>query len=174
MEKDKNRNFKVGMLIILTAFTTFLLTTLGIFVLFLNGHQVGKYVLVTKTEDNEQISNELDKIRTIIDKYFLGEVDEERLREGAIAGYIDGLNDPYTEYITKEEMKDYIEDTKGNFVGIGIYITNNVREDLIQVFSVISGSPAEAAGIQVGDLIKTIDGKEYTSDDYDIICSKIK
>lgn len=174
MEENKNKKFKVGMLIVFTAFITFLLTLLGVFICFSNGKQVGKYVLVTKTEENENISNELDKFRTIIDKYYLGEVNEEKLREGAITGYIAGLGDPYTEYITKNEMKEYLEDTKGNFVGVGIYMSKDTKNNKIKVIGVIPDSPAEKVGIKAGDLINTVDGKEYTADDFDTISSKIK
>ena len=71
--------------------------------------------------------------------------DEEKLKEGAIKGYIEGLDDPYTEYISKEDMKEYLEDTKGNFVGIGIYMVKNTSKDRIEVLSPIKNSPAEKA-----------------------------
>ena len=148
----KNQRYKITMIIIFTVFITFMLTTLGIFCIFLNGKQIGKYVLVTSSEKNESIENKLNKYKTIIDKYFLGEVDENKLEEGAIKGYIEGLNDPYTEYISKEEMKDYLEDTKGNFVGIGIYMAKNTDKNMIQVLGTINGTPAEDQGIQPGDL----------------------
>ena len=170
----KNQRYKITMTIIFTVFITFMLTTLGIFCIFLNGKQIGKYVLVTSSEKNESIENKLNKYKTIIDKYFLGEVDENKLEEGAIKGYIEGLNDPYTEYISKEEMKDYLEDTKGNFVGIGIYMAKNTDKNMIQVLGTINGTPAEEQGIQPGDLIKSVDGIEYTADDLNTISEKIK
>ena len=98
---------------------------------------------ITKIEEN--IADELSKYKTIIDKYFFGDVDEEKLKEGAIKGYIEGLDDPYTEYISKEDMKEYLEDTKGNFVGIGIYMVKNTSKDRIEVLSPIKNSPAEKA-----------------------------
>ncbi len=170
----KNQRYKITMIIIFTVFITFMLTTLGIFCIFLNGKQIGKYVLVTSSEKNESIENKLNKYKTIIDKYFLGEVDENKLEEGAIKGYIEGLNDPYTEYISKEEMKDYLEDTKGNFVGIGIYMAKNTDKNMIEVLGTINGTPAEEQGIQPGDLIKSVDGIEYTADDLNTISAKIK
>lgn len=171
---NKKQRYKIVMIVIFTIFITFMLTTLSIFLIFLNGKEVGRYVLVTPTEENENIANELSKYKTIIDKYYLGEANEEKLNEGAIKGYIAGLEDPYTEYISKEEMKDYLEDTKGNFVGIGIYMVKNTEKNAIQVLSTIKGSPAEAKGIQPGDLIKTVDGVEYTAEDLNTISSKIK
>ncbi len=137
--------YKVIMLMLLTIFLTFMITSLLIYGYFINGKQLGKYVLVTSSENEENIADELSKYKTIIDKYFFGDVDEEKLKEGAIKGYIEGLDDPYTEYISKEDMKEYLEDTKGNFVGIGIYMVKNTSKDRIEVLSPIKNSPAEKA-----------------------------
>lgn len=148
MKEKKERKvslYKVVMLMLLTIFLTFMITSLLIYGYFINGKQLGKYVLVTSSENEGNIADELSKYKTIIDKYFLGDVDEEKLKEGAIKGYIEGLDDPYTEYISKEDMKEYLEDTKGNFVGIGIYMVKNTSKDRIEVLSPIKNSPAEKA-----------------------------
>ena len=89
-------------------------------------------------------------------------------------GYIEGLDDPYTEYMTKDEMKNFMEDTKGNFVGIGIYMTSDKTVDLIKVLATMKGSPAEKVGIKAGDYIKTVNGEKYTSADLTTISNKIK
>ena len=174
METKKNENYKIAMIVVITIFITFILTTLGIFGYFMNAGQIGKYVLVTASDETEDISEKLSKYRTIIDKYYLGEVDEEKLKEGAVRGYIDGLDDPYTEYISKEEMDEYLEDTKGNFVGIGIYMVANTEKNMIEVLSPIKNTPAEKAGIKPGDLIKSVDGVDYTADDLNTISNEIK
>lgn len=174
MKQKTVRLYKVMMLVILTIFLTFMITSLGIYAYFINGKQIGRYVLVSSSEETDNISNELSKYKTIIDKYFLGEVDETKLKEGAIKGYIDGLNDPYTEYISKEEMEEYLQDTKGNFVGIGIYMIKNTESNRIEVLSSIKNTPAEKAGIKPGDLIKSVEGVEYTADDLNTISNKIK
>lgn len=174
MEEENKQNYSKFMIIMLTAFVTALLTIFIIFSFFINGDQVGKYVLIDKSEKNDEIVAQLNKYRTIIDKYFLGDIDEEKLKEGAIKGYIEGLGDPYTEYISKDEMKDYLEDTKGNFVGIGIYMTTDTEQNLIKVLATMKGSPAENVGIKAGDLIKTVNGESYTAKDLGTISSKIK
>lgn len=145
MEPKKVRLYKVIMLVILTIFLTFMITSLGIYAYFINGKQIGRYVLVKASEETNNISDELSKYKTIIDKYYLGEVDDSKLKEGAIKGYIEGLGDPYTEYISKEEMEEYLEDTKGNFVGIGIYMIKNTEVNMIEVLSAIKNTPAEKA-----------------------------
>ena len=71
-------------------------------------------------------------------------------------------------------MEDYLSDTMGNFVGIGIYMVKNTEKGKIQVLAPIKGSPAEKAGIQAGDLILTVDGVDYSADEMTIASNKIK
>ncbi len=120
--------------------------------------------LVAEANSNEELVETLNQFRALIDKYYLGEVDEEALKEGAIAGYIDGLGDEYTEYISKDDMEDYMADTTGNFVGVGIYMIQDTEVNRIMVLSPIKGGPAEQAGIQPGDYIISIDGVQYTGE----------
>lgn len=170
MEKSKRyKIYKIIMIVVLTAFITFMVTSISLYSYF-----VKNPVSVSAQSTNKDIASKLTKYREIIDKYYLGDVDDKALEEGAIKGYIEGLGDPYTEYISKEEMDTYLDDTMGNFVGIGIYMIKNTQYDKIQVLSTIKGSPAEKAGIQAGDLIISADGVEYSADDMTIASNKIK
>ena len=171
-EKKRFKAYKVIMLIVLVAFITFLITSIGMYQYFTN-NSFGKQ-LVVSSENNGEITSELSKYRALIDKYFLGEVDEEKLKEGAIKGYIEGLDDPYTEYISKEDMEDYLTDATGNFVGIGIYMVQDTETNKIMVLAPIKGSPAEKAGILPGDLIVSVDGVTYTAEEMTVASSKIK
>ena len=171
MEENKKSNiYKIIMLVVLTIFITFIVTSLIFYQYFSSN---GKLLLVT-SNSNSGIEEKLDRYKSIIDEYYLGEVNEEDLTEGAIKGYIEGLGDPYTEYISKENMEDYLADTMGNFVGIGIYMINDPTSGKIMVLSPIKGSPAEKAGILPGDLIISIDGTEYSGEESSIAASKIK
>ena len=143
-EKKRYKVYKIIMLMVIVAFITFLVTSIGMQEYFYGNNN---------KEGTNEIVSEINNYRKIIDKYYLGEVDEEKLKEGAIKGYIEGLEDPYTEYISKEDMQDYLEDTMGNFVGIGIYMVQDTEENKIMVLSPIKNSPAEKAGIQPGDYI---------------------
>ena len=171
-EKKRFKAYKVIMLIVLVAFITFLITSIGMYQYFTN-NSFGKQ-LVVSSENNGEITSELSKYRALIDKYFLGEVDEEKLKEGAIKGYIEGLDDPYTEYISKEDMEDYLADATGNFVGIGIYMVKDTETNKIMVLAPIKGSPAEKEGILPGDLIVSVDGVQYTAEEMTVASNKIK
>ena len=172
MEKErKYKIYKWIMIIALTIFITFMITSISLYTYFLN-NPINANVSATST--SKKIAGNLEKYREIIDKYYLGEVDENKLEEGAIKGYIEGLGDPYTEYISKEDMEDYLNDTMGNFVGIGIYMVKNTTYDKIQVLSTIKDGPAEKAGIQAGDLIVSVDGIAYTASDMTTAANNIK
>lgn len=164
-EKKSYKIYKIIMLMVLVAFITFLVTTIGMNEYFNNKNSKGS---------TDTIVSEINNFRRIIDKYYLGEVDEEKLKEGAIKGYIEGLEDPYTEYISKEDMQDYLEDTMGNFVGIGIYMVKDTQTNKIMVLSPIKNSPAEKAGIQPGDYIIKINDVEYTGEQMTEASNKIK
>ncbi len=165
-EKKRFKVYKIIMLIVLVAFITFFITSIAMYQYFLNSD-------VIKSSEST-ITSALTDYRAIIDKYYLGDIDEEKLKEGAIKGYFEGLGDPYTEYISKDDMKDYLEDTMGNFVGIGIYMIKNTEANKIQVLAPIKNTPAEEAGILPGDLIVSINDVEYTADEMTVASHKIK
>lgn len=76
---------------------------------------------------------------------------------GAINGMLDTLNDQgHTRYDTAEQYQQELESQQGQYQGIGAYV--NQDGDLIVVVAPIEGSPAEAAGIQAGDIILAVDG----------------
>lgn len=173
MEENKTqRVYKIIMLVVLTAVITALITTIAIYKL--GGVGVGNIEKSTVQGNNSNISYTLSNFRNIIDKYYLGEVDDKALLEGAIKGYIAGLDDPYSEYFTKEELEDYKEDTMGNFTGIGIYMVKNTEKNAIQVLAPIKGTPAEEAGILPGDIIYKINDEVYTGDQMTEASNKIK
>ena len=173
MEEQKRfKTYKIIMLVVLVAFITFLVTSIVMYQYFTND-SFGKSI-VEKSEQTSDIAETLEDYRRIIDKYYLGDVDEEKLKEGAIAGYIKGLDDEYTEYISKEDMADYMADTTGNFVGIGVYMVQDTEANKIMVLSPIKGSPAEKAGLQPGDYIIAVDGVTYTGEQMTEASNKIK
>ncbi len=172
-EKKRRKVYKMIMLVVLVAFITFLCTSIGMYQIFINSNTEKSSILAT-TASNSDITTTLNRYKKIIDKYYLGEIDEEKLKEGAIKGYIEGLDDPYTEYISKEDMKDYLDDTMGNFVGIGIYMVKNTEVNKIQILAPIKNSPAEKAGILPGDLIIAVDDVTYTGEDMSVVSNKIK
>ncbi len=113
-------------------------------------------------------------IKSILDKYYLNDIDEEKAAEGAIEGYVASLGDPYTEYIPKRWNGRLYCKFNGNYVGVGIYMVQNTKDNTIVVLTPIKYSPAEEAGILPGDIIKKINGIEYNGENMTAAANNIK
>lgn len=107
-------------------------------------------------ESTNTIAESLKPFRDAIDAYYIGEVDDNKLLDYTIKGYINGLEDEYSEYMTADEWNEYQASALGNFVGVGIYMSMD-KNDNIVIISPIPGTPAEEAGIKEGDIIVQID-----------------
>ncbi len=159
MKTEKSQKiYKIIMLVVLTAVITFIITTSVIYNTM--GDSSTKYIMSNKTG----IGQKLEYYKSFIEKHYIGEINDEKMLESAIKGYFEGLGDQYSEYITKEEMQDYMADATGKYVGIGIYITANTQTNQLLILSPMKGSPAEEVGLEPGDIILKIDGKEYTGE----------
>ena len=177
MEEEKylkrQRIYKTIMLIILTVFLTFIITTMYI----VNKYNLGKTdisTLLNSSSKSGDLSKNIDQIKMILENYYLNEIDEEKMENGALQGYVAALGDPYTQYITKEEMEEYTVNLTGNFVGIGIYMAANTEKNTIEVIMPIKGSPAEEAGLLSGDTIISVDGIKFSGEEVDIAADRIK
>jgi len=169
----KQRIYKTIMLVILTIFLTFILTTMYITNKYnLNQQDMSSVLNFLSTGDS--VSNAINNIQKILDEYYLNDVNEESAKEGAVKGYVASLNDPYTVYITKDEMEDYKTNLIGNYVGIGVYIATNTEKNTIEIIMPIKGGPAEEAGILSGDTIVSVNGIEYTGEQIDIAADVMK
>lgn len=115
-------------------------------------------------EINEVISGDnlyvqLSKFKDVLsltEKYYVDEVDSQKLTEAAIVGLLDQL-DPHSVYIPPRAFEQVEEDFRGRFEGIGIEF--RVLNDTITVMQPIGGGPSAKLGILANDKIVRIDGK---------------
>lgn len=124
------------------------------------------FTALSLTYGRSGVEGENIKIKYLEDfvkKYYLYDVDEKDFEVGKLKGVVASLNDPYSEYYTKEEYKKLMEFTTGKFCGIGVIITKG-EDNLITVISPIKNSPADKAGIQAQDKIIKVNGKEFTAE----------
>jgi carboxyl-terminal processing protease len=100
---------------------------------------------------------------TVIHQYYVepAKLDDKKMTEGAIRGMMDALNDPHSAYLTKEEVDMEAAFFKGQPEGIGILTKINTLKQFA-VVEVYTDSPAEKAGIKVGDVILAINGTDIT------------
>ena len=121
--KKSTMHFKTILTIIVSSVITFSITMLWLYG-STNKNETSKNPL-TEVVKNDKMSTKLEMINSKIKSEYFGEVDEEKLSEYALKGYVLGLGDPYSEYFSYDEMQDFTEDTLGNYVGIGVYITKD-------------------------------------------------
>lgn len=113
----------------------------------------------------------LDQLYDTITSSFYKKVDEDAMMEGAYKGLVAGLNDPYSSYMTAEEYETWVATATGEYSGVGITFTQDEDGNFV-VVSVTDDSPAADVGIREGDIIKTVDGQEYS--DLDVIGNAIR
>lgn len=172
MEENKGQKiYRSIMLVIITALITALVTTIIVYKKIDNKTNIDTIVA---SKDNSGLELTLSRIRTMLDKNYIGTLDDKSMIEGAIKGYVAGVGDQYTEYYTKEEMQDKLEEITGNYVGIGIYMIVDSSSGTILVTEPIEGSPAEKAGIKTGDFIVNVEGEDVTVENVSNMSNKIK
>lgn len=114
--------------------------------------------------DTIQRYSRLDEVRsTLLDNYYQ-DLDENDLLLGAIRGMTASVRDPYTFYYTPEELKRANDNNEGVYHGIGVLL-QNTSGGAIEIVRVYPNTPAEAAGLRVGDRILTVDGVEVSGAD---------
>lgn len=97
------------------------------------------------------------RIERMIEKNYLEDVDRDTLTDGMYAGMMASLEDPYSGYFSKETYRRFLESTEGEYKGIGLSMQQDAETNEISVYECFAGSPAEAAGVKVGDIIYKVD-----------------
>ena len=115
----------------------------------------------------------LEQIQDILGKNFYFEEDEQKKQDGLIKGYMEGLDDPYSEYYTAEEYAKFMENTEGEYVGVGVQVSQAVDTNVVTVVKVFDG-PAKEAGIEDGDIITEVAGTDVGEMDLDSIVNMIR
>ena len=164
----------------------FILTTIlialivAVFFFFFTLYYYNKANNLEKTEASENADKNIDIIaenlksfRTVIDQYYIGEIDEQKILDETIKGYVNGLDDEYSEYMTKEEWEEFQADALGNYVGIGIYMTIDENGNVV-ILSPIEGTPAADVGLKEGDVIVNVNDESVLGFSSDEVSSKIK
>lgn len=152
MKKPKgsffNKKFKLTHLIIVCLVAAAL--TAGVtYVLTIGGIGSKQYF------DNAKAYVEIEKI---INENYIGSVDDDTLFNAAAAAMVRSIDDKWSYYMNPEEYAAYKLTSSNEYAGIGISVKQNDSGDF-EIFSVDSGTPAEAAGLTAGQLIVSVDGQ---------------
>lgn len=112
------------------------------------------------------------EVISLIEQYYPGRVSPDMYQSSSAAAIVRGLNDPYSEYMSREDYNRFMEEMDGAFSGVGIYMETTPAGVLVT--DTLPGSPAAAAGLKAGDLISGIDHKSVIGMTIDEIQSKLQ
>lgn len=124
--------------------------------------------------NSDDFDTKMNKLASYIETFYLDDVSEEDMAEGAFKGVVAALGDPYSEYYTEEEYESLMESTSGEYNGIGVSISQKEENGEITIATVFDDTPAKEAGIQEGDVIVAVDGNDMTGKSSQDVVSMIK
>ena len=111
----------------------------------------------------------ITEVDNAIRRNYVGEISEEELRTALAKGYLNGIGDPYAEYLTAAEYRTETERLAGSCTGLGLEIAEQADDSLI-ITAVHKNSAADKAGVQKGDVITALDGSET---DYSAVAGRL-
>ena len=104
---------------------------------------------------------------------FDGEIDKQKIIDGASKGLVEAVGDKYTEYMTSKEAEEFNKSLSGD-VGTGIGVELAKDGDSVKVVRVLAKNPAESAGILAGDVISKVNGEDVSKENVSEISKKIR
>lgn len=116
----------------------------------------------------------LAEVQNLIEKNYLGEVDGDLLEAFLFKGAAVGLNDPYAYYYTAEEIQETMDEDRGSYTGIGVMLSFDRETKIMSVHEVYENTPAERAGLEVGDELLEVDGVPLGEKSLEEVVAQIK
>lgn len=123
-------------------------------------------IVSTETSKSEVGNAKLNEILELIDKYYIGDVDEKEMADNIAAGSLAGLGDKYALYVTAEDAESRFDSIYGYNTGMGVQISAHPDNGTIVVLELHEGGPAKAAGIKPFDEIIAVDDVVVTEAGY--------
>lgn len=137
---------------------------------------------IISTPLNDQTANNFGaywKVWQVLDQNFtptddrkVQAADVQTKINASIAGLVSSYNDPYTVFIPKAQAQQFKERVNGGFSGIGAVL--NLSSNTVLVMGVLTGSPAEKAGLKAGDSILSIDNTPISGETLEEVVTKIR
>lgn len=125
------------------------------------------YLAVTK-----DLKKVVDTYYAIVDNYY-GELDRDKLIDGAVEGMISSVGDTFTSYSDTDSTSSFDETINGSYEGIGCTVAT-LENGTISVIDMFEDSPSYKAGLKVGDIILKVDGESYEGKNSNDISNYIK
>lgn len=125
--------------------------------------------LISNISGRAEMYSAIEDINALIrsNYYYFGSINNEQINYSISKGYIDGLEDSFSRFMTADEYINYSEKLNGNASGVGITATWNEASKTLVVSSVAPGSSADVKGIKENDIILKIAGENVNSTNYE-------
>lgn len=101
----------------------------------------------------------LDELDRWVRQNFYSDIDEVKLMDSILKGYVEGLEDDYAKYLNPEEYQDTLANESGTLVGIGISVEND-KSGYMKIVEIMEDSPAKESELDVGDIIVAVNGND--------------
>ena len=154
------RKFSLGATVSLAAITAAITVSLT-YVYAMNNFNAK----MADVNQRQAMYNKLSEIDQKARQDYIGQIDETQLKDGICTGYMAGLGDPNGRYLSAERYKTYLDGSSSRNVGVGI-LTIQDSDGNMEVVEVFPNSAAERSGVQKGDVITAVDGKEIVRISY--------
>ena len=118
-------------------------------------------------------SAKVEIMESYLDQYYVEEFDKTLVEEMLFSGMLAGVGDRYTYYMPEETLEQYLENTNGNFDGVGIEVYTTQDGEVV-ISRVMEGQPAQQAGLQEGDVIIGVDGEDMRGKMISDVAAKIR
>lgn len=127
------------------------------------GNAQNSPMIVSEVQPASNLDLEIyeDVWSTILDRYLeSGNIDKNTVIDESIKGMVKALDDPYSSYMNSEETEMFMSDLDSELEGIGAVL--GMESERVVIETPLKASPAEAAGLQTGDIIVAVDGNDIT------------
>ena len=161
---DESYNFKELFIVMIFSLCLGFISCFSIFVLFNGGRN---YFSV-----NKDLDKFIDAYYAIVDNYY-GDVDKDKLLNNAISAMANSVGDEFTVYSDTDASLVFKETVDGVYEGIGCSIIQNI-DNTIEVMEIFEDGPAFKAGLNVGDIILNVNGKDIKEYDVSSLSQYIK
>lgn len=111
---------------------------------------------------NYKLALKYADVKKVVDSYYIGDSSNTAISDATSAAMITALGDKWSYYMTPEEYQSYQMYSANAYAGIGVTIQLDEKTKGFQITSITAQSPAEKAGLAVGDIITAVDGESVS------------
>ena len=130
--------------------------------------------IIKDVSERSGVYSTISEIDDLVRENYYGDINENLLKSMLSDGYVSGVGDRYSYYMSPDEYAKYKEEEKGNKSGIGVAAVYDSENNNIFVSEVSQGSPAQLQGILKGDVITEVDGVGVTPSNYEELLASLE